>query len=137
MGNYALVKDGIVVNTAVWDGEAEVNFGEGVNAVLFTSDDRVSIGYSFKNGKFVEPNPTEDELAAQQASAKASNLSQKLYRLEEASQRLSILQDAVDLEMATEKETLALPAWKKYRVLMSRIDADTASDIEWPEKPYF
>ncbi|MDI0552840.1 tail fiber assembly protein, partial [Escherichia coli] len=45
------------------------------------------------------------------------------------------LQDAVDLEIATEEETSLLEAWKKYRVLLNRIDTSTAPDIEWPEIP--
>ncbi|HBA9999127.1 TPA: tail fiber assembly protein, partial [Escherichia coli] len=45
------------------------------------------------------------------------------------------LQDAVDLEIATEKETLLLEAWKKYRVLLNRVDTSTAPDIEWPALP--
>ncbi|EMG9853476.1 tail fiber assembly protein, partial [Escherichia coli] len=28
-----------------------------------------------------------------------------------------------------------LEAWKKYRVLLNRIDTSTAPDIEWPEIP--
>ncbi|KIE64605.1 tail fiber assembly protein [Escherichia coli] len=28
-----------------------------------------------------------------------------------------------------------LEAWKKYRVLLNRVDTSTAPDIEWPEIP--
>ena len=45
------------------------------------------------------------------------------------------LQDAADLEIATEEETSLLEAWKKYRVLLNRVDTSTAPDIEWPEEP--
>ncbi|KLG49264.1 tail fiber assembly protein, partial [Escherichia coli] len=45
------------------------------------------------------------------------------------------LQDAADLEIATEEETSLLEAWKKYRVLLNRIDTSTAPDIVWPEIP--
>ncbi|EON9774816.1 tail fiber assembly protein, partial [Escherichia coli] len=45
------------------------------------------------------------------------------------------LQDAVDLEIATEEETSLLEAWKKYRVLLNRVDTSTAPDIEWPVIP--
>ncbi|NPF56150.1 tail fiber assembly protein, partial [Escherichia coli] len=44
-------------------------------------------------------------------------------------------QDAADLEIATEEETLLLEAWKKYRVLLNRVDTSTAPDIEWPTNP--
>jgi hypothetical protein len=57
---------------------------------------------------------------------------------------VNILQDAVDLEMATEEEVARLAAakteltaWKRYRVLLSRIEAQAGfpTVIEWPEKP--
>lgn len=44
-------------------------------------------------------------------------------------------QDAVNEGIATEEETAALAAWKKYRVLLMRVDTSTAPDITWPEQP--
>lgn len=52
-----------------------------------------------------------------------------------ASEHIAPLQDAVDLEIATEEETSLLEAWKKYRVLLNRVDTSTAQDIEWPALP--
>uniref|UniRef100_UPI0005A98A9B phage tail tip fiber protein n=1 Tax=Escherichia coli TaxID=562 RepID=UPI0005A98A9B len=49
--------------------------------------------------------------------------------------RLAPLQDAADLEIATEEEISLLEAWKKYRVLLNRVDTSTAQDIEWPALP--
>ncbi|NAG96242.1 hypothetical protein GUC37_25905, partial [Escherichia coli] len=31
--------------------------------------------------------------------------------------------------------TPLLEAWKKYRVLLNRVDTSTAPDIEWPTNP--
>ncbi|MFP1740990.1 tail fiber assembly protein [Lonsdalea quercina] len=45
------------------------------------------------------------------------------------------LQDAVDFGMATETEQIRLTEWKKYRVLLNRIDTSTAPDIIWPDEP--
>ncbi|HAL0420644.1 TPA: tail fiber assembly protein, partial [Escherichia coli] len=45
------------------------------------------------------------------------------------------LQDAVDLEIATEEERSLLEAWNKYRVLLNRVDTSTVPDIEWPANP--
>ncbi|WP_336792239.1 tail fiber assembly protein [Pantoea anthophila] len=73
--------------------------------------------------------------AAIDTSATLANTSNKDALMNEASQRISVLQDAVDLDMATEEESTALPLWKKYRVLLSRVDADTPSEIQWPQKP--
>lgn len=55
--------------------------------------------------------------------------------LAEANNAISPLQDAVDLDMATEEEVAALQEWKKYRVLLNRVDTSTAPNIDWPEKP--
>lgn len=44
-------------------------------------------------------------------------------------------QDAVDAEIATDEETAKLAAWKKYRVLLMRVDTSTAPDIKWPQEP--
>lgn len=52
-----------------------------------------------------------------------------------ASEHIAPLQDAVDLEIATEEEASLLTAWKKYRVLLNRIDTSTAPDIDWPTIP--
>ncbi|HAK9871027.1 TPA: Ail/Lom family outer membrane beta-barrel protein [Escherichia coli] len=71
---------------------------------------------------------------------------EKLFRIREAeetknslmqvaSEHIAPLQDAVDLEIATEEETSLLEAWKKYRVLLNRVDTSTAPDIEWPTNP--
>ncbi|AVL11878.1 hypothetical protein C6C13_25105 [Escherichia coli] len=71
---------------------------------------------------------------------------EKLFRIREAeetkkslmqvaSEHIAPLQDAADLEIATEEETSLLEAWKKYRVLLNRVDTSTAPDIEWPTSP--
>ncbi|MFZ4219696.1 tail fiber assembly protein [Enterobacter ludwigii] len=55
--------------------------------------------------------------------------------LAEAREKIAILQDAVDLGMATEDEKFHLIEWKKYRVLLTRIKPEDAPEIEWPVKP--
>lgn len=45
------------------------------------------------------------------------------------------LQDASDLDMATDEEKSQLTAWKKYRVLLSRVDTSNPAGIEWPQLP--
>ena len=52
--------------------------------------------------------------------------------MDEASLKISILQDAVDLDMATDEERTQLTTQKKYRVLLSRVDTSKAPDIDWP-----
>lgn len=45
------------------------------------------------------------------------------------------LQDAADLEMATQEESTQLLAWRRYRVQLNRIDVDQGNAIIWPEVP--
>ncbi|RTY28681.1 tail fiber assembly protein [Morganella morganii] len=60
---------------------------------------------------------------------------QKQYLLSEAAESIAPLQDAVDLGMETPEEEALLKEWKKYRVLLSRVDTTLAPDIAWPVKP--
>lgn len=60
---------------------------------------------------------------------------QKRQWLNAAKEKIDIWQDAVDLDMATKEEKAALLKWKKYRVLLNRVDCSTAPDIVWPEQP--
>lgn len=48
---------------------------------------------------------------------------------------LTPLQDAVDLDMATDEEVASLKAWKTYRVLLNRVDTSLVPNIVWPEMP--
>ncbi|MEA1062774.1 tail fiber assembly protein [Erwinia sp. HR93] len=74
------------------------------------------------------PAPSLEELIAI-AEAKKSSL------LAAASAAIAPLQDAVDIEIATDEEIAQLLVWKKYRVLLNRVDTSTAPDIAWPEAP--
>ncbi|WP_387466796.1 tail fiber assembly protein [Photorhabdus sp. RM323S] len=73
--------------------------------------------------------PMTQEQLAQQAEAQKQRLMSK------ANKQLAPLQDAVDLNIATEAEKAALLAWKEHRVMLNRIDISHAPDIEWPEQP--
>lgn len=52
-----------------------------------------------------------------------------------ASAAMSPLQDAVDVDDATDEEIALLKIWKKYRVALNRLDLSTAPDIIWPGIP--
>lgn len=51
-----------------------------------------------------------------------------------ADAEISWRQDAVDAGIATEDEATSLAAWKKYRVLLMRVDTST-DEISWPQEP--
>lgn len=64
-----------------------------------------------------------------QASTKKNQL------IAEATSQISYLQDAVDADIATDDEKILFTEWKKYRVLLNRIDVNQAPNINYPEKP--
>ncbi|WP_307773466.1 tail fiber assembly protein [Providencia stuartii] len=77
---------------------------------------------------YLNPPIPKDQLIAEAEQQKQALLS-------EANNAIAPLQDAVDLDMATDEEKAQLTAWKKYRVLLNRVDTSTSPEIEWPEKP--
>ncbi|EAM8989367.1 tail fiber assembly protein [Salmonella enterica] len=52
--------------------------------------------------------------------------------LQMASGKIAPLQDAVDLGIATDDEKAQLDEWKKYRVLVNRVDT---TNPDWPDVP--
>lgn len=82
--------------------------------------------YYWSEGEWV---PQSRDVITGQAQAKKDEL------MQDATARMAPLQDAVDLEMATEAEAELLLALKKYRVQLSRVDISAAPDIVWPEVP--
>ncbi len=72
-------------------------------------------------------------ISKEQLIAEAEQKKQLL--LNEASEAIAPLNDAVDLDMATDEEIALLKEWKKYRVLLNRVNTSVEPDIEWPQKP--
>ncbi len=82
---------------------------------------------------------TGKEWVTDEAAVKASQIEQAEQQRDtlrqHANEVVTLLQHTVDVEMATEAEKIVLMAWKKYFVLLSRVDVLQAPDIEWPEQP--
>ena len=57
--------------------------------------------------------------------------------LEEANNNISMLQDDIDLDMQEGNEEERIKEWKRYRLLLTRIDVNNIVNIEYPEKPIF
>lgn len=81
-------------------------------------------GWRYSKGKVV--------VCAAKAQEEASRTKKRLVQAADA--RIAVLSDAQLLDMATEEELQALEKWRRYRVLLARVDT-TASDITWPEVP--
>lgn len=84
-----------------------------------------------KNGKpvLVDPPALTPEQLAIQAESKRSAL------MADATVEINPLQDALDLEEATDEELALLKKWKAYRVALNRLDLSKAPDITWPQTP--
>ncbi|BFT63292.1 tail fiber assembly protein [Pseudomonas moorei] len=131
MGIYAEVRDGVVVNTVVWDGNI-YNWSppEGSEAVALEEGSDVSIGYLYDGANFTpppKPAPTPAEILMTNTAAKDAMLAV-------ATLAIAPLQDAVDLDEATAEETALLKKWKQYRIAVNRIDLTIASP-PWPAQP--
>ncbi|WP_273841983.1 tail fiber assembly protein [Providencia rettgeri] len=106
--------DAMLVENAVFEEFTRVNSGK----VRATNEKGLPV--------WIEaPEPTQTELIAEAEY-------QKQALLNEATAAIAPLQDAVDLGIATDEEREQLREWKEYRVLLSRVDVSTASDIDWP-----
>lgn len=59
----------------------------------------------------------------------------KSQLMNNANKQIEILQDIIDLGMQESNEDEQLKEWKKYRILLNRINVNDAPNIVWPEKP--
>lgn len=77
-------------------------------------------------------NLLKKELSREEQTEK--NRAEKSRLMAEATNVIDPLQDAVDFGIATEAEISSLTEWRKYRVLLNRVDPDESS-IVWPVVP--
>lgn len=135
MRTWALLKNNVVLNTFMWDGEGEYQHDEDTEVIEYNDSNIAGPGYLYDGAAFSRPPLTDEEQAVvdQQNAESVSAMKQTL--MDEASLKISILQDAVDLDMATDDEKTRLTAWKQYRVLLNRVDTSSTSNVVWPDKP--
>lgn len=114
------------INASDFDNEKEQ-----VSAIFFEIDEKIK-GMHKMTKKEVEvhinPPVTREQLIAEAEARKQALIA-------EANAAIAPLQYAVDLDMATHEEESLLKEWKKYRVMLNRVDTSTAPDIDWPVKP--
>ena len=60
-----------------------------------------------------------------------------MQRRAQADTAIAPLQDAVDVDIATEQEKDLLKQWKTYRALLNRVSQQNGfpDKIDWPEMP--
>lgn len=79
----------------------------------------------------------QDKAQAAEQELAATAVSEIAQRRMEADMRIAPLQDAVELDEATEAETASLREWKRYRIALSRLPEQPGYplSIEWPALP--
>ncbi|MCC8467134.1 tail fiber assembly protein, partial [Photorhabdus bodei] len=75
------------------------------------------------------------DIEAQKANQIKQAEQQRYHLRQQADEAMTLLQYAIETEMASDTEKALLLAWKKYVVLLSRVDTSMVSDIEWPQIP--
>lgn len=145
---YALVQDGKVVNVVLWDGTPytpavppdENGEGgspatgwappDGTTAISLPENSEAGIGWSYDGSQFIAP-PVPQPSPAEIVS---TNTSMRDALLSGAALSIAPLQDAVDLDEATDAETALLKLWKQYRVAVNRVDLTQPTPV-WPTAP--
>lgn len=132
--SYAVIENGVVVNTIVYDGEAELNVSDSQQLVGISDTGAVSpgIGWLYSNGEFIappEPERQHEDLVAEAEQMKKSLIDSALASI-----------DLIQLKLRagrklTPEETAQLNAVLDYIDEVTAIDADTAPNIDWPEFP--
>lgn len=104
-----------------------------INAELYAELlQKQSSGFVIQSDENGYPVAVERVLSAD--DSKSINESKQQKFIIEANEKIAVLQDSIDLDMQEFNEEEQLKQWKKYRILVTRVDTN-ANDIEWPEKP--
>lgn len=136
---YSVRSGGFFPESCKADYEASPN-GWPFDAVEISNEDYRALFEGQSKGKIITANKNGYPVLSDPLLPTPEQIQQVMARKKQAlmdgvRNHIEPLQDAVDLDMATEAEKSALLAWKKYRVLLNRVDISTAPDIDWPEPP--
>lgn len=124
-------KDNYVVGmfVAICDSELEEYQSRALKEISEENYSAVGPDSLFINGAIVKGAPRQTVIDVE---TKGAILAAKIRK---ANEMIQMLQGAVDLKMATQSETEALPEWMKYRVLLSRINPENWADVSKPKAP--
>jgi len=120
-----LTSDGSAYTPGQERGSGDMYAGLGPIPDWLTADPRPDAWSVWKSGKWVRDD------AVWRAHVMASNQAKQAQLLSAVAVRISTLQDAVELEIATEAEISALKELRVYRVELSRVDV-TLDAPKWP-----
>lgn len=147
MNKWALIVDYVVVEITDIDPEGRFH----PDLLWLPCSSEVEAGWVATESEgvwslapYVPPPPTPEEILASQSA-----ILQQLTQLANAQKvaltnRITTLQDAIDLEMATPEEVAELPVrqaqlleWKRYAIYLGRVTGQDGwpPDVEWPVQP--
>ncbi|RAY34622.1 phage tail protein [Enterobacter kobei] len=128
MADYALIKNGVIENVVIWDGEGDI-FAD-YTAVSITGLN-VGIGWLY-DGKTFTATPalelTHEEYVGQAELTKAGLLSS-------ARTIISIWQSELLLGSISDEDKASLITWLAYIKAVEAVDTSTAPDVIWPVPP--
>lgn len=133
---------------AVFDGEGWILLDDHRGETLYSKEtgqqviitelgnlpDNVTAIIPEENFMIWDGNAWVKDQEAEHRAAVAQAEEDKKRLLQESTLNINTLQDAVDLGMATDDEVALLTEWKKYRILVSRVEPSEAPGIEWPSR---
>ncbi|CZV71052.1 tail fiber assembly protein [Enterobacter hormaechei] len=130
MSTYALIKDGQVMNTVLWDGEGDIF--EGYETVKIDGLG-VGIGWTYDGKKFTAPpvpEPTHEELVRQAEV-------EKLTLINDANSYIDGNQwpSKLALGRLSDDDKALFNEWLDYLDALKAVDTSSAADITWPEIP--
>ncbi|ENE0230605.1 tail fiber assembly protein, partial [Escherichia coli] len=130
----AVIENGVVVNTIVYDGEAELSISD--NQQLVAINDKVAtppgIDWLYSDGEFIappEPERKHEDLVAEAEQIKQSKIDSALASIELIQLKLRAGRKL------TPEETTQLNAVLDYVDAVAAVDTDAAPNIDWPEFP--
>lgn len=134
MKEFAVVKDGMVVNIILWGGE-DNGFAKDIDGELIAIPEeiQVGIGWSYEGEKFAsppEPDKTKEQLIQE------ANL-EKEGRINSANDYMNSKQWPGKAAIGRLKgdELAQYNLWLDYLDALEAVDTSTAPDITWPTPP--
>ncbi|NKI73013.1 tail fiber assembly protein [Dickeya sp. CFBP 2040] len=125
---YAVIENGVVMNTVVWDSDVGADWKPQNGALIDISSERVGVGYLYSDGVFTPPEKSRDEYIADATLRKTQLLS-------EAQKMIANWQTDLLLGVISDDDKSRLVRWREYMKQVDAIDAQSAPDITWPVPP--
>ncbi|OOC13486.1 tail fiber assembly protein [Dickeya dadantii] len=125
---YAVIENGVVINTVVWDSDVEADWKPQNGALIDISSERVGVGYLYSDGVFTPPEKRRDEYIADATL-------QKTQLLSEAQKAIANWQTDLLLGIISDDDKNRLARWREYMKQIDAIDVQTAPAINWPIPP--